>query len=76
VVEYGQNVLWSHRWAGAYPLNIAGLGLGADWFPADGRLLATDASRLVDITVTWAGAAGRQRRLLAESVARRYVAAR
>jgi hypothetical protein len=76
VVEYGQNVLWSHGPASAYPLNIAGLGEGADWFPADARLLATDGSRLVEITVTWPAAAARAQRQLAESVARRYLAAR
>jgi hypothetical protein len=76
-VEYSQNVLWSHR-AGAYPQTIAGLGLAADWFPADRRLLVTDGTRLVTITVTWPGAgagAGPPRRL-AEALARGYLAGR
>jgi hypothetical protein len=72
--EYGQNVLWSHRPPSAYPLNIAGIGLGADWFPADSRLLAADASRLVEITVSWPGAAAAPRRRLAEALARGYLA--
>jgi hypothetical protein len=76
VVEYAQTVLWSHEGAGVYPQDIAGLGAGADWFPADHRLLATDGSRLFDITVTWPGQAGGQDRRLAEALARGYVAGR
>jgi hypothetical protein len=74
VVEYGQNVIWSHRGPAPYPRHIAGLGLDADWLPADARLLTTDGTRLVDITVTGAGVATARR--VAEALARRYVGAR
>ena len=76
VVEYGQNVLWTHERAYAYPRNIDGLGVGADWFPVDHRLLSTDGIRLVDITVTWPRAAPGRALGLAESLARRYIDAR
>jgi hypothetical protein len=73
VVEYGQNVIWSHRGPAPYPRRVPGLGLDADWLPVDGRLLTTDGTRLVDITVTGASAA--MARQVAEALARRYVAA-
>jgi hypothetical protein len=73
VVEYGQNVLWAHLGAAAYPQDIAGLGVGADWFAADQRLLATDGARLLDITVTWPAAAPADARRLAQTLARSYI---
>ncbi len=72
-VEYSQNVLWSHLGAGAYPRTVAGLGLAADWFPAERRLLATDGSQLVDVVVTWPGARPGTEQALAEAVARPYL---
>jgi len=76
VVEYGQNVIWAHRGPSPYPRNIDGLGQGADWFPAERRLLATDGGRLVEVTVTWPGAAAGRELRLAESIVRGYVARR
>jgi hypothetical protein len=72
-VEYSQTVLWSHLGAGAYPRTVLDLGLAADWFPAERRLLATDGSQLVDVVVTWPGARASTEQALAEAVARPYL---
>ncbi len=72
-VEYSQNVLWSHAGPAAYPQTVFGLGLAADWFPSERRLLATDGTRLVDVVATWPGASPRTEQALAEAVARSYL---
>ncbi len=72
-VEYSQNVIWAHQGAGRYPQYVGGLGMGADWFPAERRLLTTDGTRLVAVTVTWPGASARRQHGLAEAVARLYL---
>jgi hypothetical protein len=49
VVEFGQNVDWTKVPTSAYPRTIQHLGLDADWFPLQNRLLTTDGVRLVTI---------------------------
>lgn len=73
-VEYGQTVIWSHQGPAPYPQNVTGLGVAADWFPRERRVLATDGTRLVAVTVTWQRATQAQARMLAEALARDYVA--
>ncbi|HEU0318670.1 MAG TPA: hypothetical protein VFR49_15140, partial [Solirubrobacteraceae bacterium] len=72
-VEYSQNVLWSHAGPGAYPRTVADLGVAADWFPADRRLLATDGTQLVEVVATWPGARRGTEQALAEATARSYL---
>jgi hypothetical protein len=73
VVERDQNALWSHR-RGKAPRLLGGIGQGADWFPADRELLATDGRRLVTVTVlrSAAGAGGALR--LSRALARMTLA--
>jgi hypothetical protein len=49
VTEFGQNVDWTKVPPRAYPRTIKQLGLDADWFPLQSRLLTTDGVRLVTI---------------------------
>lgn len=63
-VERGQNAAWTHTKAKA-PQRIGGLGVGADWFPADHELLTTDGKRLISVKFVKAGG-----RKLAVSLAR------
>jgi len=48
VVERDQVALWSHRPAHA-PRLLQRLGQGADWFPAERELLATDGRRIMSV---------------------------
>ena len=68
VVEYGQNVIWSHQGSRTYPRYIAHLSMEADWLPVPRELLATDGVRIVYVMVgRW------PRRTGAEAVAERVV---
>jgi hypothetical protein len=49
VVEFGQNVDWTKVPPGAYPRTIKHLGLDANSFPLQSRLLTTDGVRLITI---------------------------
>jgi hypothetical protein len=55
------------------PQAIPGLGLEADWFPAERQLLATDGIRLVTVSVSWQRATQARERALAKPVARTYL---
>jgi hypothetical protein len=54
VVERDQNALWSHDRSRA-PRLLTGIGQGADWFPADRELLATDGRRLISVKLVHGG---------------------
>jgi hypothetical protein len=71
VVEYGQNVLHSGR--RVYPRTIKRLGLDADWFAAEDRLLTTDGVRLITVKLRWPSADPRRREALAIRLARVYL---
>jgi hypothetical protein len=49
VTEFGQNVDWTKVPPSAYPRTIKHLGLDANWFPLQSRLLTTDGVRLITI---------------------------
>lgn len=72
-VEYSQTVIWSHQGPAPYPQTVDGLGVAADWFPRERRMLASDGTRLVAVTVTWKNASQAQTRMLADALARGYV---
>jgi hypothetical protein len=55
------------------PVSVAGLGLEASWFPANGWLMATDGFRLITTSVNWRGASRSQDIALAEAVTRTYL---
>ena len=73
VVEFGQNVDWTRVPAGAYPRTIAHLGLDADWFPLQSRLLTTDGVRLVTVKMRAPSALPSARREMAVGLARVYL---
>lgn len=55
------------------PQFLTGLGLGAAWLPAADQVMATDARRLITVTVTWPGAPAARKIRLGEAEARRYL---
>jgi hypothetical protein len=57
----------------AAALPVAGLGLEADWFPAQQQLMATDGVRLITVSVHWRGAGATRERKLAAAVTRPYL---
>jgi hypothetical protein len=57
----------------AAPQTIKGLGMDADWYPAQQQLQTTDGVRLITVTVTWHGVSQGRRRALAVAVARLYL---
>jgi hypothetical protein len=71
VVEYGQNVLHSGR--RVYPRTVKRLGLDADWFAAENRLLTTDGVRLITVKLRWRSADPGRREALAIRLARVYL---
>jgi hypothetical protein len=73
VVEYSQGVLWFHEGEHAYPLSILGLGLEADWFPAESKLMTTDGVRIVSVTVSAAPRRAGSGETLATKLARLYL---
>ncbi len=54
VVERGQNAVWGHDNSKA-PVQLHGLGIGADWFPADRELLTTDGKQLISVLLVHGG---------------------
>jgi hypothetical protein len=57
----------------AAPQAVTGLGIEADWFPAETQLMVTDGIRLITVSVTWHRGAHGRRRALAEALARTYL---
>jgi hypothetical protein len=55
------------------PEPIAGLGLEADWFPAQSQVMTTDGVRLVTVSVSWPGVPHARERALAEALSRTYL---
>ncbi len=55
------------------PEAITGLGLEADWFPAQSQLMTTDGLRLITVSVSWPGATQKHEQAVAEIVARPYL---
>jgi hypothetical protein len=73
VVEYGQGVIWFHRSQSAYPRSVAGIGVAADWFPAEELMMTTDGRRLISIIV---GAGAHSPERIAADAARAYLSLR
>jgi hypothetical protein len=57
----------------AAPQAVTGLGIEADWFPAETQLMATDGIRLITVSVSWRGSPQARQRALAEALARTYL---
>jgi hypothetical protein len=72
-VEYWQNVEWSDKPARAAPRPVGHLGLGAYWFPLEGRLLSTDGVRIVSVKVRSGIASPSARKSLAVRLNRSYL---
>jgi hypothetical protein len=60
----------------AAPQQVPGIGLDADWFPAEQQLMTTDGRRLLTVSVGWGGASESRRRALAEVVVGPYLGRR
>jgi hypothetical protein len=73
VVEFGQNVDWSKVPASAYPRTIKHLGLDANWFPLQSRLLTTDGVRLVTVKLHAPDIERAERRAIAVKMAGVYL---
>ena len=73
VVERGQVAVWSGH-HGHLPRLLHGIGEGADWFPDDRELLATDGRRLIDVTLVRTALPAPARLRLARAVARATLA--
>jgi hypothetical protein len=73
VVEYGQNVEWTTLPARAFPRSIKHLGLDADWFPLESRLLTTDGVRLTEVKLKAPAIGPRQREDIAIRLSRAYL---
>jgi hypothetical protein len=69
VVERAQVAVWSGHHERA-PRLLHGIGQGADWFPADRQILATDGRKLVSVTLVRSSLAGRHALRLAMAAAR------
>jgi hypothetical protein len=57
----------------AAPVAVTGLGIEADWFPAETQLMATDGVQLISVTVNWPHATEARKRALAELLTRTYL---
>ena len=55
------------------PLNVTGVGLDADWFPAEQHLMTTDGIRLITATVDWPAVRQSTREALSIVAARPYL---
>jgi hypothetical protein len=73
VVEFGQNVDWTKVPRRAYPRTVTHLGLDADWFPLQSRLLTTDGVRLITIKVRSASLGPTERKAAAVRLAGVYL---
>ena len=57
----------------AAPVAVTGLGIEADWFPAENQLMATDGVKLITVTVDWRRTSLARQRALAEAITRPYL---
>jgi hypothetical protein len=55
------------------PQTVPRLGLDATWLPDQAKLLTTDGTRLISVSVAWPGAGQARRRALADAAARPYL---
>jgi hypothetical protein len=55
------------------PVNVAGLGLDAYWFPKEREVMTTDGVRLITVGVTWGGVGEGRLRAAAEAVAHAFL---
>jgi hypothetical protein len=69
VVERAQVAVWSGHHERA-PRLLHGIGQGADWFPADREILATDGRKFVSITLVRSSLPARNALRLAMAAAR------
>ena len=51
------------------PVEVAGLGLDAAWFPSEHKVMTTDGRRLITVSIDWPGAGGHRRQALATVLA-------
>jgi hypothetical protein len=70
-VEAGQNL--SLVGNSTAPQNISGLGLDADWFLDESKLMTSDGTRLITVAVSWDSASQKRKRELARVVAAAYL---
>jgi hypothetical protein len=57
----------------AAPVAVTGLGIEADWFPAENQLMATDGLKLITVTVDWRHVSLARQRAVAEAITRPYL---
>jgi hypothetical protein len=57
----------------ALPVQVAGIGLDADWFPTTHQLMTTDGDRLISVAVSWPAASPAREIALATAVARPFL---
>jgi hypothetical protein len=57
----------------AAPVTVSGLGLDADWFPAEKQLMSTDGKRLITVTVDWHGVPAARQRAIARAALAPYL---
>jgi hypothetical protein len=70
-IEAGQ-VFTANRMIAA-PVAVTGLGIEADWFPAENQLMATDGVKLITVTVDWRHTSLARQRAVAEAITRPYL---
>ncbi len=73
VVEFGQNVDWTKVPRSAYPRTVGHLGLDANWFPLQSRLLTTDGVRLVTVKMKASSIGQTEAKAAATRLARVYL---
>jgi hypothetical protein len=71
VVESGQQ--FASQRESPVPEQVTGLGLDADWFPAEAKLMTTDGTRLITIGVNWPASSQPTERTVAEAAAKAYL---
>ena len=70
-VEAGQQ--FTNQRMIAAPVTVTGLGLDADWFPAEKQLMSTDGKRLITVTVDWRGVPAARQRAIARAALAPYL---
>jgi hypothetical protein len=70
-VEAGQQ--FTNQRMIAAPVSVTGLGLDADWFPAERQLMSTDGKRLITVTVDWHGVPMARQRAVARAALAPYL---
>ena len=73
VTEFGQNVDWTKVPPSAYPRTVGHLGLDANWFQLQSRLLTTDGVRLVTIKLKGGSIGPTEGKAVATRLARIYL---